>query len=57
METDPKDESAETAPKRCPFCDASLQTLLLLGVVPDGYVCTHCQLYFDDDLKPLARIL
>ena len=57
METDPKDESAETAPKRCPRCDAELQTLLLLGVIPDGYVCVHCELYFSDDLKPLARIL
>jgi hypothetical protein len=57
METDPKDESAESAPKRCPRCNAELQTLLLLGVVPDGYVCTHCELYYNDDLQPLARIL
>jgi hypothetical protein len=31
--------------------------MLLLGVEPDGYVCTACRLYYTDDLKPIARVI
>jgi hypothetical protein len=57
MDAQPQEEVASAPPPRCPLCNGLLQTLLLLNVVPDGYVCTNCQLYFSDDLKPLARIL
>lgn len=41
-------------PKTCPRCG---NVLLFLGVQPDGYVCTNCKLYYNDDLKPLAQLL
>lgn len=43
--------------KRCPKCGEALKVLLFMGVQPDGYVCGRCELYYNDDLKPLARIL
>jgi hypothetical protein len=45
------------APKVCPRCGAVLETLLFLGVQPDGYVCATCQLYYTDNLKPIARVI
>jgi hypothetical protein len=44
-------------PPACPRCGAALKTMLLLGVEPDGYVCTACRLYYTDDLKPIARVI
>ena len=44
-------------PKTCPQCGEPLNELLLLGVQPDGYVCTTCKLYYSEDLQPLARMV
>jgi hypothetical protein len=44
-------------PPACPRCGAALQTLLFLGVRPDGYVCATCELYYTEDLKPVARVI
>ena len=41
--------------KVCPTCETVLEVLLFLGVFPDGYVCPMCQIYYDDDLRPVAR--
>jgi hypothetical protein len=57
MNAQPQEEVASAPPPRCPLCNGLLQILLLLNVVPDGYVCTNCQLYFSDELKPLARVI
>jgi hypothetical protein len=46
-----------SAEKTCPQCGQVLKVLLFMGVQPDGYVCERCELYFNDDLKPLARVL
>ncbi|MGE0682965.1 MAG: hypothetical protein AB7P69_18935 [Candidatus Binatia bacterium] len=51
------EEEAPTHIKTCPTCTAPLKVLLFLGITPDGYVCETCQMYFNDDLKPLARML
>ena len=41
----------------CPQCGKVLKVLLFMGVQPDGYVCERCEVWFNDDLKPLARVL
>lgn len=51
------EEQAPTHTKTCPACNAPLKVLLFLGITPDGYVCETCQTYYNDDLKPLARML
>jgi hypothetical protein len=43
--------------KRCPKCDAELKVMLLLGKVPDGYVCEACRIWYSDDLKPVAHVI
>ena len=43
--------------KICPNCNGELDVLLFLGISPDGYVCPKCQVYFNDDLKPLAMVI
>jgi hypothetical protein len=43
--------------KRCPECGEVLKALLFLGSTPDGYVCERCEVYYGDELKPLARVL
>jgi hypothetical protein len=43
--------------KYCPDCDIPLDTLLFLGIEPDGYVCSNCHVFFTDELKPLAIVI
>lgn len=47
--------------KHCPnpTCNkAELQTLMFLGITPDGYVCPRCKTLFDmETLKPLAHVI
>jgi hypothetical protein len=43
--------------KRCPQCEEELKVMLLLGVAPDGYVCEKCEIYYNDNIEPLARVL
>jgi DNA-directed RNA polymerase subunit RPC12/RpoP len=43
--------------KRCPECGEALKVLLFLGITPDGYVCERCKLYYNDDLRSLARVI
>jgi hypothetical protein len=57
MDDDAQEEVASVPPPRCPLCYGLLQILLLLNVLPDRFVCTHCNVYFNDELKSLARIL
>jgi hypothetical protein len=33
------------------------KSVLFMGIKPDGYVCERCELYDNDDLKPLGRVL
>jgi hypothetical protein len=47
----------EVSPKACPTCGSVLEVLLFLGVQPDGYVCPTCQIYYNDDLQPGARVI
>ena len=42
---------------KCPQCGHDLKVMLFLGVEPDGFVCEICEVWFDDELKPLAEIL
>jgi hypothetical protein len=57
MQSELNDQPAEGTAKRCPLCNDLLQTMLLLNVMPDGYVCPRCELYFSDELIPLARFI
>lgn len=42
----------------CPTCKTELQTLLFLGIEPDGYVCPTCKVLFHPEtLKPLAHVI
>ncbi len=44
--------------KHCPTCKVELQTLMFLGITPDGYVCPKCKTLFDmETLKPLAHVI
>ena len=43
--------------QRCPKCGEVLKVLLFMGVQPDGYVCERCELWFNDELEPLARVI
>jgi len=43
--------------KTCPQCGEIMKVLLFLGVQPDGYVCERCEVWFNDELKPLAQVL
>ena len=51
------DSKHNPAKIQCPECDHELKVLLFLGVEPDGFVCEICKVWFDDELKPLAKIL
>lgn len=54
---EPCDQSAAPKANVCPKCGHTLEALLFLGITPDGYVCETCQLYFNDDLQPLAHVI
>lgn len=51
------EETAEQAEKTCPQCGHTLKVLLFLSITPDGYVCETCQLYWSEDLQPLAHVI
>jgi hypothetical protein len=38
-----------------PECGSPLKVLLCMGVIPDGYVCTHGGLYLNEALHKVAR--
>ena len=59
-------ENTETQPKiekkYCPDpfkkgCREELKVLLFMGIVPDGYICPKCKMYYNWDLKPLAHVI
>jgi len=40
----------------CPECGTKMQTLLFMGVIPEGYVCPECKLWFNDECQLLAKV-
>jgi hypothetical protein len=45
------------AEKTCLQCSKVLKVLMFMGCGTDGYVCGRCKIYFNEELKPLARML
>lgn len=48
-------ESDET--KMCPVCNVEMDTLLFMGVEPEGYVCPKCNCLFSEDMEPMATVI
>lgn len=40
--------------KKCPKCKVYMDTILFMGVQPDGYACPKCHTYYTPALKPLG---
>jgi len=43
-------------PVACPKCGTTLQEMIFLGTVHDGWVCPECKIYYNDDLKQEGTI-
>lgn len=50
-------EPKQPLPIDCPKCGTQLEEMLFMGSEHDGWVCPECSIYYNDEFKPLARVI